>query len=193
MSENETPPRPTEPTEIFDEERGDEVTSGDARDAVDQADELRAARAEARDLQDRLARVSAELDNQRKRTQRERDQAVAFANEQLLLQIIPVIDSFERALGAEGDPQGVVRGVQLVKKQLEDAIGRFGATPFTTVGQAFDPARAEAVATRDDPSAPPGTVLDEHQRGWSLRGRLLRPARVVVASEPDTGGDEPVH
>ena len=187
MSENETPPpqEATEPSEVLDEEPTEALEG-----AGGASDDLRAAREEARDLHDRLARVSAELDNYRKRTQRERDQAVAFANEQLLLQIIPVIDNFERALAADGDPKGVVRGVQLVKKQLEDAIGRFGATPFTTVGEPFDPAKAEAIATREDPRAPAGTVLDEHQRGWSLHGRLVRPARVVVASEPR---DEPVH
>ena len=143
----------------------------------DEQQDLRAAREEARELYDRLARVSAELDNFRKRQAAEQKREIHFANEALLLALIPVVDGLERALASEGD---VVTGVRLVKKQLEDALARFGAAPFSTVGEPFDPTRAEAVAVREDDGVPPNTVLEQHERGWSLNGKLVRPARVVV-------------
>lgn len=188
MRENETGPHAVERNIT---EAGEGQTNKAATAAVAEGKEEARAdaalREEARDLRDRLARVSAELDNYRKRQQREKEQAIAFANESLLLALIPVIDSVERALIAEGDPRSVVRGVHLAKKQFEDALARHGAAAFTTVGEPFNPARAEAVELREDPRVPPGTVLDEHQRGWSLHGRLVRPARVVVAAEPIAG------
>jgi molecular chaperone GrpE len=146
---------------------------------------LKQTQKEAKDLFDRLARVSADFDNFRKRQTKEKQDAIKFGNESLVKDLIPVLDNFERAFkAAEGQNDTLVEGIKMVHKQLEDVLARFGVVAFSTVGQAFDPAKAEAVGGRDDPSVPSQTVLEEFQRGYMLHDRLIRPALVIVA----TGG-----
>lgn len=146
---------------------------------------------EAKSLRERLLRVSAEFENYKKRQGREKQDAIKFANEGVLKELLPVLDNFERAIAgsrgaSEGDPQKtldtVVQGVEMVFKQLSDSLKRFGVEGFSAVGERFDPARHEAVATREDVSVPNQTVLEEYQRGYMLHGRLVRPAMVIVSS-----------
>lgn len=146
---------------------------------------LKQTQKEAKDLFDRLARVSADFDNFRKRQAKEKQDAIKFGNESLVKDLIPVLDNFERAFkAAEGQNDTLVEGIKMVHKQLEDVLSRFGVVAFSTLGQPFDPAKAEAVGGRDDPSVPSQTVLEEFQRGYMLHDRLIRPALVIVA----TGG-----
>jgi molecular chaperone GrpE len=146
---------------------------------------------EAKSLQDRLLRLSADYENFKKRQAREKDEAVKFANERLLKELLPVVDNMERAMemaeksvdeSTSDAVRSVVEGVQMVMKQLGDAFGRFGVEPFSALGTPFDPARHEAVAQRDDESVPAGTVIEEYQRGYLLHNRLARPAMVVVSA-----------
>lgn len=159
---------------------------------------------EAKALQERLLRVSADFENFKKRQAREKEDAVRFANERLLKEMLPVLDNADRALeaihksvegsapdSAEGTAvRALADGISMVFKQLTDTFGRFGVEGFSALGKPFDPAVHEAVAQREDASVPSGTVIEEYQKGYLLHGRLVRAAMVVVASGgPPAGGD----
>ncbi len=137
---------------------------------------------------DRYLRAAAELDNARKRAQREREEYIRFANESLLREILPVLDNFDRALGVarlSSEAQGFVAGVELIQRELLKVLEKFGVTPFSALGQPFDPERHEAVQRVVRPEAPDMTVVEETLRGYLLNGRVLRPAMVVVAVPPE--------
>jgi molecular chaperone GrpE len=135
---------------------------------------------EAKDLFDRLARVSADFDNFKKRVQREKNDAIKFANEGLFKEMLPVLDNMLRAIAAGESSEGV----RLVAKQFEDVLGKFGVTGFKSLGEVFDPSRHEAVGARPDDTVPAQHVAEEYQRGYMLHDRLLRPALVIVSSGP---------
>ncbi|MCC7070244.1 MAG: nucleotide exchange factor GrpE [Deltaproteobacteria bacterium] len=140
---------------------------------------------EAKDMFDRLARVSADFDNFKKRQTKEKSEAIKFANEGVIKEILPVLDNLQRALAAAGaDGGSLLDGVKLVAKQLEDVLGKFGVVGFDALGQPFDPARHEAVGSRPDAETPAQLVCEEYQRGFMLHDRLLRPAVVVVSMGP---------
>lgn len=144
---------------------------------------------EARQNLDRYLRASAELDNLKKRAQREREEYIRFANESLLREILPVLDNFDRALEAAraaSETQSVVAGVELIQRELLKVLEKFGVTPYSAQGQPFDPERHEAVQRVVKPGAPDWTVVEETQRGYLLNGRVLRPAMVVVAVPADS-------
>jgi molecular chaperone GrpE len=138
---------------------------------------------------DRLTAVTSEASQQRRRLERDRDEAVKHANEALIAEIAPILDDLARARaagarqGAEADP--IVNGIRVVEERFVDVLRRFGATVFSTVGELFDPRRAEAFATRVEPSVPSGTVVEEHRRGVMLHERLIRAALVVVSASSD--------
>lgn len=145
---------------------------------------------EAKSLQERMLRTSADFENYKKRQTRERADAVKYANEGLLKELLPVLDNLERALSAaraSAEPEGagasaLLEGVEMVYRQFHDALGRFGVKGFSALGQRFDPGQHEAVAQREDLSVPNQTVVEEYQRGYLLHDRLVRPAMVVVSS-----------
>lgn len=146
---------------------------------------------EAKSLHERLVRSTADFENFKKRQMRERSDAVKFANEGILKELLPVIDNLERAVNAarqtadEASPVGpLLSGVEMVQRQFADALTKFGIVGFSALGERFDPARHEAVAQRADASVPSSTVVEEYQRGYLLHDRLVRPAMVVVS----TGG-----
>lgn len=155
--------------------------------------ELHEAEAEARDLELRLERIKSDFESVRLRHAREADETLRFANERVLQQLIPVLDNFDRAHKAveaaaqQGDAEALrlVDGLRAVARQIDEVLAGLGITAFSTMGQPFDPRRAEAVSMRPAPDVPAQTVLEEYQRGYSLHGRLLRPAMVIVSSGPD--------
>ena len=137
---------------------------------------------------ERFLRAAADLENYKKRAVREREEVQKFANERLLKDLIPVLDNLERALAAapEGDP--MAKGVKLVLRAFEEALGRHGVKGFSALGQPFDPRLHEAVMQVAGSDQPPGTVVLEHGRGFLLNDRLVRPAMVGVAvTEPQPG------
>jgi molecular chaperone GrpE len=166
------------PEELADAELvGETKGNGAAEPAKASADqELVAA------LKDQLLRLAADFDNFRKRARKEQDEMRRYGIETLLQDVIPVLDNLERALShSEGDKSPVLQGVRMVQKQLADTLNRYGVQTFATVGKPFDPEKHEAVSQQPS-TEKPGTVLQELQRGYMLHERLLRPARVVVAS-----------
>jgi molecular chaperone GrpE len=151
-------------------------------DPVPAAPEPAAAELEA--ALERLKRLQAEHENYRKRVERDRGEHREQANAELIQALLPVLDSFERALagGAAAAAGEFGAGVALIQRQLTEALVRAGLEPQEDLGAAFDPERHEAVATTAEAGAPAGTILQVFERGYRYRGRLLRPARVRVAS-----------
>jgi molecular chaperone GrpE len=138
-------------------------------------------------LKDEALRERAELDNQRKRLARDVDLARKFANERLLAELLPVLDSLDAGLNAApaGDSDALRAGLELTRQQLLKVAADNGLTVVDPQGEAFDPDRHQAISQADAADAAPGTVLQVFQKGYLLNGRLLRPALVVVARHPD--------
>jgi molecular chaperone GrpE len=148
---------------------------------ISAATEVEKLRAERDALLDRLARQQAEFDNARKRAVREQQEFRDFAAADVIKIVLPVLDSFERALKAGGDGSEFRSGVELIYRQLLDALQKAGVRPIEAVGQAFDPNVHEAIEMVDTTDVPDHHVLDELQRGYRYKDRLLRPAMVRVA------------
>ncbi|MBI4165406.1 MAG: nucleotide exchange factor GrpE [Acidobacteria bacterium] len=164
------------------QDTGTSATPGPAGEAELQAlvDKLTA---EKNDLTDLLLRKQAELENFRKRTQREREEFLQHATADLIYALLPTLDAFDRALAhrTEGAPEQFYQGLELIHKELLEALGRAGLTSFETVGRDFDPHLHHAVEMVETDEHRDHEILEEMQRGYRLKKRLLRPAIVKVA------------
>lgn len=140
--------------------------------------------AEKADLNDRLLRARAEFDNARRRSERERSDYLQFAAMDLVKDILPVLDDFERALKVETADRDYAKGVELIYQRLYDSLKRIGLEPIETQGRQFDPNVHQAVERVHTEEAEDQTVLGEFQRGYNFKGKLLRPAMVKVAVQP---------
>jgi molecular chaperone GrpE len=138
-------------------------------------------KAEKDQLMDRLLRLQAEFDNARKRAQREQQDYRDYALTDIIKTLIPVMDSFDRALQSSPEKSEFHLGVELIHKQLLDALTKIGVQPISAKGQQFDPRFHEAIEMVDTGDAKDNEVIDELQRGYKLKDRLLRPAMVRVA------------
>lgn len=139
---------------------------------------------EAQEYYERFLRCAAEMDNLKKRLEKEKADLLQFANENLIKELLPVVDNLERALehGRQLDaPPPLMEGLELVYQGFLKALTRFGVTPIDCVGQPFDPAFHNAVMQEETAAVPDCTILKELQKGYLLQSRLLRPAMVAVA------------
>jgi molecular chaperone GrpE len=140
-------------------------------------------------LYDQLLRRQAEFENYRRRMEREKTESYARARGEVLLELLPVVDNFERALSSleksETDAAGLRHGIELIHKQFKDALTKFGLEPVESVGQVFDPHLHEAVTIEPTDEHEENTIIEEFQRGYKLGEKLLRPAKVKVAASPD--------
>ena len=173
------------------EDSGPDDSPETATPAADE--EMSTLRRERDDLHDRWMRSAAEFENYRRRTERERRELSEAAAADLIRDLLPVVDDFERALSSADATSGAgpefrrgagpefYRGVELIHKQLLDALRKRGAQPFDSVGQPFDPSWHEAVAWEPAGDRPDGEITAELRRGYRLGTRLLRPAQVKVA------------
>ncbi|MBV9452820.1 MAG: nucleotide exchange factor GrpE, partial [Rubrobacter sp.] len=143
-------------------------------------EELELIRRERDEYLDTLRRLKAELENLRKRQERERARLAQLASEGLVRELLPVLDNLERALEAEGD---IREGVRVTYEQLVAVLGQEGLTPVSSDGQNFDPEVHEAVMSQPSEEQEEGTILQTFERGYLLKGRPLRPAKVVVAKQ----------
>lgn len=174
-----------------------EVASQDGENRVAALEqELRSKSQEAAASYDRYVRAVADGENLKKRLQREKGEAIRFANENLLRDLLQVIDGLELALehaALGGNGKSVVEGVQLTLRLFRDVLERHGVKEIgDPTGAAFDPATQEAAELRSSPAVPPNTVLRLQSKGYLYNQRLLRPARVIVAAGPTSGeGEEP--
>ncbi len=147
-------------------------------------EELRRVTAERDELLDRLARLQAEFENARKRAAREQSDFREYAVAEAIKPLLPILDSFERALKSPAAPSDFRSGVELIFKQLQDTLTRMGIEPVAALGRPFDPHLHQAVQVVDTDQVPDHHVLEELQRGYRFKDRLLRPAMVLVARNP---------
>ncbi|WP_370039153.1 nucleotide exchange factor GrpE [Corallococcus sp. AB045] len=149
---------------------------------------LKEAHERAKDFQDRAIRSAADLENYRKRAQKEKEDVQKFGVEKLLKDLLPVVDNMDRALDAAGkspDFDSFQKGVAMTRKSFEDSLARHGVKGFSAKGQPFDPRLHEAIQQVESTDVPAGHVLFEVTRGFYLNDRLVRPSMVVVARAPE--------
>jgi len=137
--------------------------------------------AEKAELYDRLLRRQADFDNFRKRTERDRSDFLQYAGMEFVREILPVLDDFERALKVESADNRYARGVELIYNRLYEGLKKMGLEPMDTVGKKFDPNLHQAVERVQTDDVPDQTILEEFQKGYNFKGRLVRPAMVKVA------------
>jgi molecular chaperone GrpE len=146
--------------------------------------ELEASRQRAADLQDQALRMAAEMQNLRRRTERDVENAHKYALEKFASDMLPVVDSLERGLQAAGtdeSTQSVREGVELTLRMLVDVLRKHGLEAVEQTGVPFDPSRHEAMSMQPSTEHAPNTVMLVLQKGWMLNGRLVRPAMVIVS------------
>jgi len=137
---------------------------------------------------DQAARRQADLENYRKRVQKEKADQFNYGNEEIAREFLEVLDNLERALAhGKADTQGLLDGLELTRKIFEQAFQKFGIVPIEALGKKFDPNLHQAVAQIASADHEPGMVIEEQQRGFMLKDRLLRPSMVVVAGGPHEG------
>jgi molecular chaperone GrpE len=136
---------------------------------------------EKAEIQDRLLRARAEFDNFRKRTERERSDYIQYSAMEMVKDILPVLDDFERALSVETTDSEYAKGVELIYQRMLDSLTKMGLEPIDTEGQQFDPNLHQAVERVPSRDVEDQAILGEFQRGYNFKGRLLRPAMVRVA------------
>ena len=173
-----------------------EASEQDSADVSGQADDADTALAELKALADenydKYLRAAAELENVRKRATRDVENAHKFALERFCSELLAVKDSLEMGLAAadKADAQSLLEGKKATLKLLTATMERFGVVELNPEGEPFDPQEHEAMTVQPSADVEPGSVLTVFQKGYALNGRLLRPARVVVASDPTTQPDE---
>ncbi len=159
----------------------------DTESMVRQLAELERENQELKEKNDHLLRHVADMENFRKRLEKERADLREFANESLIKELLPVVDNLELALehGRRQDSDSaLLEGIENVLKGFQQVITKFGVTPIQALGEKFDPAFHNAVMQQEDDSVADQTIIQELQKGYLLKNRLLRPAMVVVARKP---------
>jgi molecular chaperone GrpE len=156
---------------------------------AEQLEELKERAAKADEHWDRLLRTTADLDNFKKRAAREKQDAIRFANENLMQKLVPVLDSFDMAMsalqnGKTGAAQSLQTGISMVYQQLKGALAEAGLEEVDATGKPFDPNLHEAISQQETSTVPEGQVVQQVRKGYKLRERLLRPASVIVAQRP---------
>jgi molecular chaperone GrpE len=140
--------------------------------------------AEKAELQDRMLRTRAEFDNARRRAERERSEYIQFAAMDLVREVLPVLDDFERALKVETADREYAKGVELIYSRMAETLRKMGLEPIETAGKLFDPNLHQAVERVQTEDAQDQAILGEFQRGYNFKGKMLRPAMVKVAVRP---------
>lgn len=173
-------------------EKTPETTTQAEPEACNPEKELRDAREEIAGLRDRMLRMAAENENFKKRVERERLTGLKYAGETIFREILPVVDNLERALGqgviegaeAEKNLSALLAGVQLTLKSLVTTLEKFEVKVVDSVGKPFDPQQQEALTMDASETIPVNHVIQEFEKGYFYKDRLLRPAKVVVSSGP---------
>jgi molecular chaperone GrpE len=169
-------------TEPDPEEKDIAAPSGETAPPEDDCEGLQADLDRFRDL---ALRSQADFENYKKRSAREKEEAIKYANSSLLEKLIAIVDNFElglEAARAEGEKSPIFSGMSMVLKQIMDFLAESGLQPIDAAGQKFDPNLHEAIAHEPSDDFPEGTVVRQTRRGYKMKDRLLRPSSVVVSS-----------
>jgi molecular chaperone GrpE len=181
------------PAEHPQEEKREKKKHGGKEGTAELEAALKKAQEEAAENYDRFLRVSADLENYKKRVSKEKADLIRYSNEELIKELLPVIDNLERALehtSSDGEQEGIADGVAMTLQQFLGILQRFGVTPITVEGEPFDPTKHEAVMERPTDDYNPGHVVAELQKGYFLNDRLVRPAKVAVAKAQENAESE---
>jgi molecular chaperone GrpE len=184
--ENAVPPQDDQETSVPVEETQNEAAAA-SEEAAQEPSPIEALTAERDELRDLLLRTRAEMENTRKRMNREREEERRYASLPIARDLLPVIDNLQRALEAaekDRNPDALMQGVSMIARQLEDALSRHGVKAIEALGQPFDPNLHEALQQVPSDEHPPMTIIQEYERGFQLHDRVVRPSKVVVSSAP---------
>lgn len=172
----------------FEQESSGEEETVEATSELEQnlllAAELKQSQEKAEEYYAHLQRLQAEFDNYRKRTQKEKEEFVKFASEQVILNLLPVLDNFGRAIAAVEDSQDLqayAQGVEMIFKQIQNVLAKEGLVAIESKGQPFDPNIHEAVLRVESEDYPENTVVEEMQKGYYLKEKVIRPSMVKVS------------
>lgn len=171
-----------------EQEQAETTADLDPSSATAMQDEIERLRQEASDSYDRFLRERAEADNFKKRTLREKAEAVRFAAEPMVHDLLPIVDNLERALAHSNNADPALRsGVELILKSLLDVLERHNVKRVESEGERFDPSLHQAIAQIESPEHAHNAVVQQHQVGYRLHDRLIRPALVTVNTQKTTG------
>ena len=183
------------PFAMTDSTDTDDTGAPDGGGQPQAADPLAAALKEAADNYDRFMRATADLENFRRRTVREKEELRLFAASRVLEDLLPILDNLALGLAAAKKPNADLKnlsgGIEMVLQQLKGLLGSHGLKEISPVGQPFDPHQQEAISHQPSDEAEPETVLSVVRPGYILNGRLLRPASVILSSGPSGGAPKP--
>lgn len=177
----------TTEAQINDENPASEsnVSSG-----MNEENRIDALQKEVDELKDKWLRAIAENDNYKKRVRREISDAVFRAQQSLLSSFLPTVDNLDRALTLAADQEQLAQGIRMVLGEFMHALAKHGIEPVPSVGSLFDPAVHDALQQIDSDEHAPGTIIQEFEKGFRMGDKLLRPARVIIASAESTGKEK---
>lgn len=167
---------------VAEETQEEPVIEEKESDSEDLTEELAKQKALADDYYNRLLRMQADFENFKRRARQEKEDFYKYASETLMLQLLPVVDNFERALAAGGDDgKNLLAGIHMIERQLKEVLQKEGLEAIQAIGQEFDPNLHEAVMQVDTEDYPANTCAEELQKGYRLKDKVIRPAMVKVA------------
>ncbi|MEC9331671.1 MAG: nucleotide exchange factor GrpE [Verrucomicrobiota bacterium] len=187
----QTEKQEAQPEEAKNQEKLEKEQEEPPPPSAEELKELRINAAKAEEYYERLLRQVAETDNLRKRLAKEKQDAIRYANESLIEQLLPTMDSFDMAISAanstsENTIDSLKTGVEMVHGQLKRTLEDTGLTEIDATGQIFNPALHEAISRKETDEAADGTVIEQIRKGYQLNERLVRPASVIVATSPNS-------
>jgi molecular chaperone GrpE len=186
-------PTETDPADVAEAVPPEAEPADATREAA--ADPLESLQAEVHEAKDRTLRIQAELENYRKRAVRELQEERRYAHLPLIRELLPVWDNMNRAIEAAEkthDAAGLLEGVKMVARQLEEVLQRHDCRRIPALSEPFDPHLHEAILQQHSEQHPPGTVLRETQTGFLLHDRVVRPSQVIVSGESGPAGSSPL-
>jgi molecular chaperone GrpE len=183
-----------EATEAVEASQAEPEEGEEGEDGEEVPPDLEALRGELATTNERMVRLQADFDNFRRRALKEREEAPQYGHENLVKDLLATVDNLDRAIeharrSDGGDFESMLQGVELVQRELLGALANHGVSEIEAADAVFDPNVHEAVAQKEDDSVPANTVIEVFQKGYRLRDRLLRPARVVVSKPVEDGGE----
>lgn len=190
--QNDQEPDPQDPGSEDAAESRPETEQSEAQSATGEVEQLTTDLANAKD---QVLRTHAEMQNLRRRMERDVENAHKYALEKFVGELLPVVDNLERSIQAmadvDGDFKAVSDGIELTLKSFQDVLARFKVEAVDPGGEAFNPDLHQAMSMLEVPDAKPNTIIDVFQKGYTLNGRLIRPAMVVVAKSAANNSSEP--